>query len=691
MPLDYVFAIRRVLRRIQPSLLIVLETEIWPNLFSQAQLAGCGVTLVNGRISDRTWPKYRAWGWLFRAILDISDRIYVQSRQDAERFCGLGASERKITVGGNLKYDAAAHPLPLPLETFGAEQIWIAASTVGPDEGGNLQRHSICEELEIIEVYRKLALFRKRLLLVIAPRQPARFDAVARLLAGSGLPFVRRSEQVAGRSGGLTLPGVLLLDTMGELSRIYGAADVVFVGGSLAPRGGHNILEPAFAGVPVVVGPHMQNFAAICRDFLDAHAIEQVADSAGLATVIARLLDNPSEAKALGESGRVVAQGGLGAAERLGGELTRLHSISRYRRPKPWIARLALGTLAALWDWGGKRKRRRSERIARARAPLGPPVISVGGITLGGSGKTPLVNYLAIQLREQGFNPAILTRGYRRRSPAKHLILSPGMRMPSSFTGDEAQIYLRSGDAAVGIGADRYETGAVLLKHYPNTDIFLMDDGFQHAKLPRDIDIVVIDGLDPFGGNQVLPAGRLREPLEALARADVFAVTRAQSPEHFRAVEERLREMNARAPVFECRLTPIAWCDAETGERAVVPAGTRVAAFCGLGNPQNFFSTVEGMGLNIIIKSTFGDHHPYKPVELRYLASTAHQNGATFLVTTEKDRVNFPERANDALKGVRTVWLQIEITIDGEDRFFNFIQRALRRGQERPSAIVAIS
>lgn len=665
---------------------MVLETEIWPNLFSQAKLAGCGLVLANGRISDRTWPRYRRLKLLFQPILAITDRIYCQSTSDRERFRSLGVSEGKLTVEKNLKYDAAANPPRLRFETFGAEKIWIAASTVGPDEAGSLQRHSVCEEAEIIDVFRRLASFHKSLLLVVAPRQPARFDRVAALVAQSGFPFLRRSEMARNPNAKLELPGILLLDTMGELARIYSAADVVFVGGSLAPRGGHNILEPAFAGVPIVVGPHMQNFAAICRDFLDADAIAQVPDNEALCSTIERFLDHPDEAKRLGERSRAVAEAGVGAAERLGEQLARFKSIYQFRRPRPLPLRAFLGALAVLWTFGGKYKRSRADRIARGRKPLGPPVISVGGITVGGSGKTPVANYLASQLRQRGYRPAILTRGYRRRSPARNLIISAGASIPTSFTGDEAQIYLRTGDAAVGIGADRYETGAVLLLHHPESDILLLDDGFQHGKLPRDLDIVVIDGLDSFGRGSVVPAGRLREPLSALGRADIFIVTRCQSPDHLAGLEESLREWNPHAPVFESRLRALGWRCARTGTPISIPPGSRVAALCGLGNPENFFSTLRAMNLEIATRFTFPDHHSYQPRELRYLARAARQYGANLLVTTEKDRVNFPQQTAEALDGVEAAWLEIEVAVADKDRFFSAIDRALRLGRAEIAA-----
>ena len=675
--------------------------------------------MVNGRISDRTWPKYRRFKKLFSPILRLPDRIFVQSKVDFERFRELGARDGVIAVEANLKYDAAAHPVPLNLPTFGAEQVWIAASTVGPNERGSLQRHSVVEEKLVLDAFRDLASFRKSaqaarrgtkqeknsadlaasgesavrefpqdlllqdLLLIVAPRQPARFEEVAELLERSEFPVLRRSRMTPDSAPQLPLPGILLLDTMGELARIYPLADVVFVGGSLAPRGGHNILEPAFAGAPIVVGPHMQNFEAVCRDFREADAICQVPDAKALLKAVRRLLDNPEDAKALGRRGEELARSRTGVAQRLARNLVQWQARFAFRPPRPFFLRFPLGLLALAWEMGGTAKRSRSERIAAGRSPLGVPVISVGGITLGGSGKTPFTNYLATRLKRHGFRPAILTRGYRRRAPAKHLLIAPGTSIPAPFTGDEAQIFLRTGLAAVGIGTDRYETGRELLARYPETGVLLLDDGFQHAKLPRDADIVLIDGLDPFGGEHVVPAGRLREPVSALARADVFVVTRCQSPDHLEGLTARLREINPNAPVFESRIKILGWRRVRTGERMQISAGRRVAAFCGLGNPANFFFTLERLGLEVLTRTTFGDHHPYHPAELRRLALEAMAQGAEVLVTTEKDRVNFPHSARAALGDMETAWLEIEISLVDEPGFFAALESRLGRPLKR--------
>ena len=678
-PVDYISCVRRTMRAIRPALLIVLETEIWPNLYSEAKRAGARVAVVNARISDRTWPRYRRLRFFFGPVLRLTDVIYVQSAADQERYLALGADQGRVRLESNLKYDAAVPGITADIPTFGADQVWVAASTVGPNERGSLSKHAVDEDDIVIRAFTTLSREFPKLLLILAPRQPARFDVVAQKLERGGLPHVRRSEMEPGdHTERLQLPGVLLLDTLGELSSTYRQANVVFVGGSIAPRGGHNIIEPAAAGAPVIVGPHMQNFAAIGRDFLAAQALVQIESETGLVSAVRDLLADPQRARELGGFARRVVEMRRGAAQRLAPVLLDLYFEGQYRAPRNPLSRAVLSLLSFLWRVGGERKRCAGLRYSSSVDPLPVPVISVGGITVGGSGKTPFTTYLAAQFAKRDYEPAILTRGYRRRSPAENVVLAPGTRVPSSLTGDEPQIFLRAGVAPIGVGRNRYETAQVLLQQFPRTDLLLLDDGFQHARLRRDLDIVLIDGLDPFGGGEIVPAGRLREPLTALKRADVFVVTRAQSDLRFRAIRAQLRQYNSDAPIFRTRLIARNWRDYETGD-SIDPAHRRIAAFCGLGNPQNFWDTLDSLGLNVVFRWAFNDHHTYRPVELQYLARQALLHDAQLLVTTEKDRVNFPGRLSMAIAPLQLAWLEVEMELQDSSSFFAFVENRLRR------------
>ncbi len=678
-PLDYLSCVRRTLRTIRPALVIILETEIWPNLYAEVKSTGARLAVVNGRISNRTWPRYQAAKHFFAPVLALVDLVLAQSSDDSSRYLQLGVSPDKLVVLGNLKYDAAPVLKSGNLPIFGAKYVWIAASTVGPNERGSNRRHAIDEDDIVIETFSALAPEFPDLLLILAPRQPARFAAVSDKLQRSGLLFLRRSEQKENAAHQLKLPGILLLDTIGELSRAFPLADAAFVGGSLAPRGGHNILEPAAAAVPIVVGPHTQNFTTLVREFLDANALIQIGKADELLPVIRNLLNNREYATALGRRAFDLVEEQRGVSGRMASYLWPLYHQYSPKARLNHTVRALLAPLAFLWEHGGTRKRRQSEVRAMSQPPLPIPVVSVGGITIGGSGKTPFASFLATRLQQMGYSPAILTRGYRRRSPARNLVFAPGSTASPALTGDEAQIFLRSGAASVGIGANRYETATILLQQHPSTDIVLLDDGFQHARLPRNLDIVVIDGLDPFGQEHVVPLGRLREPLSALKRAHVFIVTRAENDFRYEAIRHRLHRYNPGAPVFRTRLQARGWRDYHSGKLLDELPARRVGAFCGLGNPQNFWSTLESLGMEIVFRWAFDDHHAYKPVELQRIAHHARMKNAEILVTTEKDRMNCPDHLTSAIAPLDLAWLEIELEMEQEPEFFALLDRILNK------------
>lgn len=678
LPLDYVSCVRRVIKNIRPALLIVLETEIWPNLYSEIKRSGASLAVVNGRISARAWPRYAAWKTVFGPVMQAPDLVLVQSETDLDRYAQLGVPPEKLDIEANLKYDAARVRGDTDITTFGANHVWIAASTVGPDERGSLVHHDVDEDDIVLETFEALAKEFRHLLLILAPRQRDRFQEVAQKLEAAGIPFLRRTQLLRQPKLPLQLPGILLLDTIGDLARAYSLADVVFVGGSLAPRGGHNIVEPAASGVPVVIGPSMQNFETITRDFLAAKAVVQISRKEELQPAIHNLLIDHERAQRLGENARALVMHQQGVSGRITNRLIPFYYRGYYKKPRNLVSRGLLGALAWLWREGGVLKRRRFEQYAHAVRPLEVPVISIGGITLGGSGKTPFTTYLAARLHEQGYSPAILTRGYRRRSPAKSLIFAPGVRVPPAFTGDEAQILLRDAVAPIGIGTNRYETAQLLLAKFPATNVLLLDDGFQHARLKREIDIVLIDGLDPVGQGEIVPLGRLREPLSALTRADALVVNRAESDERYAAITAQLREIAPNLPVFRTRLVTNGWRDCESGKSISTLPVRQVAAFCGLGNPQNFWHTLESLGLEVVFRWAFADHHTYQPVELQRLAAQAHAYGAEILVTTAKDRINCPSKLGALVAPLKLAWLEISLELEDETGFFHFIDRTLR-------------
>jgi 3-deoxy-D-manno-octulosonic-acid transferase len=660
-PLDYRSAVRRVLRRLRPAAVVVLETEIWPHLYRESKRAGASVILVNGRISDRALKRYRRWRWFFRYVLGCVDMIFAQSAEDEHRFVAAGARLDRVQVAGNLKYDftpPAAGIAPSIVQFLAItkpEKIWIAASTMPPNDSGDVDEDDI-----VIRAFQEVA--RPGLLLILAPRRPPRFDIVAEKLERAGVSFVRRTNPEK-----LDLPGVLLVDSIGDLAALFERADVVFMGGTLARRGGHNILEPAYFAKPIVVGPHMENFAAIAREFHAAGAVEAIESGDALSGAVARLLDDP---RMLGSRARELAMSRRGVVDRTAKEVWEASQNGVPDPPRTLLARAALTPLS--WCWAAGHRANMARQIATRRT-LSTPVISIGGLTMGGSGKSPMVAHLAQRLQESGRNPAILTRGYHRKSHDQLVVVPRGESASTELTGDEAQIYIRAGDAHVGIGADRYEVGR-RVEEALSPGMFILDDGFQHIRLGRAHDIVMIDALDPFGGG-MFPLGRSREPRRSLQRASVVVVNRVEPGQDFTGLKKMLRGLNPEAPIYTARVVPRYWFDYQSSVMSPV-ADMKfgpVAVFCGLGNPRSFWRTLEELEIEVAFRWAFPDHHHYRPPELERLAKQAVACGAETLLTTEKDMINLCDHATDIVAPCKLLWLKIGIEIDREEEFLQHI------------------
>ena len=679
-PVDYVFAVRRVLRALQPAMVVVAETEIWPNLFREVKRTSAGLMIVNGRISDAAIGRYRRFRRFFAAVLPAVDVVLAQTGEMAQRFVSLGAPAERVRVAGNLKYDFEARAAEagspamqflagMNLDRVKPGKVWIAASTMGPAAAGDVD-----EDDAVIAAFRELAAGHGDLVLVLAPRKPERFDVVAGKLEAAGLPFVRRSEWSHSELNQCA-PGhrLLLLDTIGELSGLFGAADVVFMGGTLARRGGHNILEPALFGKAVIVGPHMENFQAIAAEFKAAGASVSIGVAAELASAVGRLLDDPEAAGEIGRRALACAEARRGATALAVSEIRQLLSPPRYRQAMPWFA--ILWVLARVWEWGGRR--RQAHNSAHQRK-LNVPVISIGNLTMGGTGKTPCVLQVAEALQRNGHKPGILTRGYGRSSPIGHMAVAPGAHIRTEKSGDEPQIFIRSGPAPVGIGADRFQTGRLLIAEF-HPDVMLLDDGFQHRELARNLDIVLVDALNPFGGGDVFPAGRLREPAAGLARADVVLITRSDVSDLAPAIERAVRRWNPRVPVFRAWMEPEAWVEHKTGARFSLAQAPfqRAGVFCGLGNPQSFLRTLQRMGVPVAGSVEFEDHHRYRARELRCLAYQLRERGATALATTEKDSVNLCEGYDELVAPLGIYWLKVRMRIEGEEALVKEIESRL--------------
>ena len=315
-PFDFAFAVRRFLDHHRPRVFATMETEIWPNVTRLSKARGMRLVLANGRISDRSFPRYRAFRFVVSHVLRKYDRILARETTDRERFIAMGAPEEMVEVSGNVKFDYCPDESPLEIapqleEMIGDRKVVVLGSTMeGEDE-------ALLPEIEGL-------LAQHRAFVIIAPRKPERFEMVAGLLATSSLRFVRRSEMESREprvDAGATRQSqiatdVLLLDTFGELAKVYRYATIAFIGGTLVATGGHNPIEAAANGVPVCFGPSMSNFREIAQVFLRNEAAAEVQSPAEVVELVAKMIEDPELQRAWGDRARATVLQNRGASER---------------------------------------------------------------------------------------------------------------------------------------------------------------------------------------------------------------------------------------------------------------------------------------------------------------------------------------------------------------------------------------
>jgi 3-deoxy-D-manno-octulosonic-acid transferase len=304
-PLDFPGAARRVIASIEPAFFVCMETELWPNLLRVLAARGVPTMIANGRLSDRSFRRYRLVRGAMKRVMGDVTVFAMQSDEDARRVIALGALPERVVVTGNLKHEALPDPAGAAdlwhrlLGLAVGQPVWIAGSTHrGEDEA-------------VLDAHRRALAARPDLVLVLAPRHPERVAEVMKLVAANGFAGVRRSELPAGRGAGVP---IIVLDTVGELAQLYTIADVVFVGGSLIALGGHNMLEPALRGKPVLFGPHTSNFREAAAILLAGGGGTVVRDAVELASELERLLGDPALRERRGAAAREAAASRHGAA-----------------------------------------------------------------------------------------------------------------------------------------------------------------------------------------------------------------------------------------------------------------------------------------------------------------------------------------------------------------------------------------
>lgn len=682
-PLDFAFSVRRVLRRLRPAAFVAVETEIWPVLLRECRSLGIPHGIVNGRISPRSFRRYRWIRALLRPALSGAAFLSMQSEPDAERIRDLGAPADRVRITGNLKYDfepdtAARDRLGPHLVPGRGGQVVIAGST----------RRG--EERPLLRAWREVRDRIPAVRLIIAPRHPERFDEVAALIEAEGFSCRRRSR---GGPPPAASGEVLLLDSIGELANAYGLAACAFVGGSLVARGGQNPLEPAAWGVPVLFGPHMENFQTVADDLLEAGGAIRVPDPDGIAPVLVRLLESTEERRRASAAARECARRHRGAVDATT-ELVLRVAGDAFPAVSGTPGRFGPGAALAPLAWVyGLMVRRRNRGFdlhpdSAGRADL--PVVSVGNLAVGGTGKTPITLALARFLRNEGWEPVIVSRGYGRRGRSGELrTVEPGNGEPLQDArryGDEPTLMARNlHGVPVVVCRDRLRAVRHARDRF-GVDIAILDDGYQHRRLHRDLDLLLIDSMNPFGNGRLLPAGPLREPLREIRRASAVLLTRWNlGPGDGSLVDAVRRWGRPDTPVFRFRQRCLGLLGPIEGNRGGLEqiGQIPVLAFAGIGNPDSFAAELNRSGMKVRHTVWFRDHHPYSVTDRNRIVRMAARMGAEVLLTTEKDRMRFP------VEGCPLPVYALEVALEPmeEQEFHRFLRRGLplRSTPRRPA------
>jgi len=668
LPVDLKRFVKRAIERIKPVALILVETELWPNLIRETKKRGCFVALINGRISKNSLHRYLLVRNLFKETLSYIDLLCMQSEEHKERMILLGVNPDKIKVTGNLKFDRILYAKEA------VDKDRLKKNMRLPEHcrvviGGSIREG---EERILIGVFKRLKQKHKNLLFILAPRHLNRLKNMERMFSDFQTSFIRKT-QLDGlvpstlSQGEIPLEdqSLILLDTMGELSKIYSLADVAFVGGSLVPVGGHNLLEPAIYGVPVLFGPYVDHFKEEAKLLIQSGGGIKVKDEEELYFNLSNLLSDDEKRVKLGEKAKEAIQKKTGVACRttdlifsllekcnqLSANSCQLTAIQpsrtadsrrrtlyalpyRLLSPFSWSYRLICALRLFLYRYGVFKQKK-----------LQAKVISVGNITLGGTGKTPLVIYLTEKLKEKNKKVAILSRGYKRKKKEMvELTQETCHQVNWEDVGDEPYLLARRlFDVPIMVSKHRNLSGDYAIQKY-GTEFLLLDDGFQHLKLFRNLDIVVIDSVNPFGNGRLLPAGTLREPPASLRRADVFVLTKTDQTSDKDQLIQILKKYNLQAPivesVYQIRSIEKLFNGSEVNSKEV--EDKKALAFSGIGNPSSFENSLKQLKIQILKHRIFLDHFPYRRKDILDLKQEAENLGADFIITTEKDSVRIP-------------------------------------------------
>ena len=727
-PLDMPFVSESVVKRIRPRIFMPVETELWPNLLRALRERNIPVMMVNGRISEKSVKTYRYLLGIWDDMLNTVSRFCMQSSIDADYIRHLGADPSKIYVTGNTKFDQTyAEVTQEDLDGYkkelgieGAYPVIVAGST-----------HP-SEEKAMLEAFKTIKESYPNARLVIAPRKPERTGEIVRLVGNFGYDVGLRSKLLK-LDGSRPQYPVLVIDTIGELGRIYSVGDVVFVGGSLINHGGHNVLEPAAHAKPIIVGPSMQNFKDSYSLLSKVGACKMVNGVPELTKELLDIIQNDERRAKMGAASLQVIKENRGAAVR---SIEYLEDLLRITTVPATIMTRYPTNIRNLKDDGGISLRNgdfiiqyvyqlvHGAEVSLAgnillfvlrffsflyefgvcsklwlykvgffnQKKLDCCVISIGNITVGGTGKTPTAQKVAAMIKNMGYRVVILNRGYRSHWDKELGVVSDGKKifMTAYEAGDEAYLMAKTlPGIPVVIGKNRAVTGQYAVDKL-NAEVIIMDDGYQHWHLYRDLDVVLVDTYNMFGNGSLLPRGTLREPLKHLDRAGLFLLTKTDQSSQFSRINLRktLAKYNDEAPVIESIHHPKNFVEIADWYKGIHEntlelselEGKKVMVFSAIGNPSSFEQTLAGIGLDILEAIRYPDHHDYGMIEMQYISERAASKEAVALITTAKDAVKIPTEFIYFNRDLPLYILNMDIMItEGQDLFEKAIVAAIQK------------
>ena len=650
-PLDLPFVSASVLRRIRPRIFMPVETELWPNFLKTAKQLHIPVMMVNGRISDKSVRRYKYMFSILNDMISTVTFFAMQSHIDAVYIKQLGAPEELVTVTGNTKFDQTYTDV-----TAEEKQNFFRTMGLNADDeilvAGSTHRS---EEDYVLNAFRAVRENHPKARLVIAPRETLRTREVIGICKSAGYSVATRTEL---QKRPPKNEDIIIVDTVGELGRIYSIGTVIYVGGTLVTHGGHNILEPAAHGKAIIIGWHMENFKETHALFKSRNACITVNNPEELVTETKKLFDDTKRRKELEEETLKIILENRGAARKSAVLLRKIlteyearensrhpHTTQKIENLKTYFSDIlhskevhgismhllmaVLYIFSLIYEQLVNLKLLAYKIGISGKESLNCYVISLGNITVGGTGKTPTAQRLARDIRDLGYKVVILNRGYRAKWHGEVGIVSDGkkLQMTAAEAGDEAFMLAKHlPNVPVLIGAERAVTGRYAIENF-GAEVAILDDGYQHWQLMRDMDILLVDAVNVFGNGHILPRGTLRESMSHISRADVCLITKVDQAEVGAGeyIRDTVHKYNKDAQIVEsihqprCFIPLADWFNDLSQEGISVEkiSGKKVMAVSAIGNPASFERTLKDLGAEIIESLRYPDHHEYTMTEMQ--------------------------------------------------------------------------